>query len=422
MNERKIAEKLQTSVLNRVFFLVRWLFLAVLTGVVLGLIGTAFGKSIAYVTAFRKANDWVLYTLPFLGLVIVGMYQWERQQKSSTNLVLDAIHAEKEIPVKTAPLIFGGTVLTHLGGGSAGREGAALQLGGSIGSFLGKCFRMDENEKRILIMCGMSAAFAALFGTPLASTIFSMEVVSVGIMHYAALVPCAVASFVAAGVAKYFGMAAECFPLTSIPELTVLNGGRVLVLGVLCAFVSILFCVVLHRTEELFQKYLKNPYLRVFTAGVLVILLARLFGTTDYLGAGMDIAGRAVEEGHAVPYAFLLKMLFTAITLAGGFKGGEIVPTFFVGATFGCLAGGLLHLDPSLASACGMAAVFCGVTNSPVSSLLFSFELFGFAGAPYFLLAIAVSYMQSGYYGLYHSQRIVYSKTRTEFINRNTKK
>ena len=411
---------LHITVWNRIVFLLRWLLLAGVTGVVLGAAGSLFGMCVNYVTEMRAAYPWLLFGLPLGGLVIVWMYQWERKQteKSSTNLVLDAIHAGTEIPVKTAPLIFASTVVTHLFGGSAGREGAALQLGGSIGNFLGKLFPVDDEDRRIVIMCGMSAAFSALFGTPIAAAVFSMEVASVGIMQYAALVPCVVASFAASGIAGKLGLVAEHFELGILPAFDLPNAGKVLLLGLACAAVSILFCVVLHQTEGLFQKWFPNPYLRAASAGALVIVLTVLLGTSDYLGAGMDIVERAME-GNVFAGAFLLKMLFTAVTLAGGFKGGEIVPTFFIGASFGCLAGSILKLAPSLGAACGMAAVFCGVTNCPITALLISFEMFGYEGAPFFLLAVAVSYMQSGYYGLYHSQKIVYSKVRPEKINRS---
>ncbi len=426
--KEKLAEEISKvpvwarhTIWNRLQLLARWLLFSVITGGCLGLTGTFFGKSVAYVTELRTDHPWILLGLPFGGLLIVWMYRWEsRQERSSTNRVLDAIHAEKEIPLKTAPLIFISTVVTHLFGGSAGREGAALQLGGSIGNFLGRCFRIDENDKRVVIMCGMSAAFSALFGTPMAAAVFSMEVVSVGIMHYAALVPCVVSSYIAGAVAASFGMAGEHFVIEEIPELTLLSGGKILLLGFLCAAVSILFCVVLHKTEHWFQKKIPNAFLRAFAAGCLILILTFALQSTDYLGSGMHIIEEAMA-GNVIWAAFLLKILFTAITLAGGFKGGEIVPTFFVGATFGCLAGEMLQISPSLAAACGMTAVFCGVTNSPISSLLIGLEMFGFEGAPYLFLSLAVSYMQSGYYGLYHSQRIVYSKVKTEYINQNTK-
>lgn len=406
---------------KKMFALPRWILFGALNGALIGLAGSAFGKGVGAATSFRMAHPWIVFGLPLAGLLIVWFYGWEKEdEKSSTNMVLDAIHTQKDIPLKTAPLIFGGTILTHLFGGSVGREGAALQLGGSIGGFTGKLLHLDENDRRVMIMCGMSAAFSALFGTPMAAAVFSMEVVSVGIMQYAALVPCVIASYTAYGVACSFGLTGERFLLHTLPEFTLINSGKILILGVLCALVSILFCVVLHKTEEFFEHRFPNAYLRAFLAGCLVILLSLLFGN-DYLGAGMQVVERAVE-GEVFWGAFLLKILFTAVTLSGGFKGGEIVPALFVGSTFGCLAGQILHIDPSLAAACGMTAVFCGVTNCPISSLLISLEMFGFAGAPFFFLSVAVSYLQSGYYGLYKSQKIVYSKDRTEFINRNVKK
>ena len=418
----QLEERFRVTVWNRLLMLARWLIFAALTGVILGLVGTAFGKGVELATELRAAHLWILFGLPIAGLVIVWMYHWERkQERSSTNMVLDAIHAEREIPLKTAPLIFAATILTHLFGGSAGREGAALQLGGSIGNFLGKVLRIDENDRRVMIMCGMSAAFSALFGTPMAAAVFSMEVVSVGIMYYAALVPCVAASYTAYGVACRFGLTGERFSLGILPDFTLLSAGKILILGLFCAAVSILFCVALHKTEELLAEKVRNAYLRAVVSGCLLIVLTLLLGTTDYLGTGMQIVEQAVVEGRAFWGAFLLKILFTAVTLSGGFKGGEIVPSFFVGATFGCIFGQLFHISPSLAAACGMAAVFCGVTNSPISSLLISLEMFGFEGAPFFFLAIAVSYMQSGYYGLYRSQKIMYSKVKTKFINRNAK-
>lgn len=414
---------LHDAVWNRLLALLRWLAFAALTGLALGLVGTAFGKGVELATAFRREHFWLILGLPLAGILIVWMYQWERkQERSSTNMVLDAIHSEGRIPLRTAPLIFAATILTHLFGGSAGREGAALQLGGSIGNFVGKALRIDDNDRRVMIMCGMSAAFSALFGTPMAAAVFSMEVVSVGIMHYAALVPCVVASYVAYGVACSFGLTGEHFFLGTLPEFTVLSGGKIILLGLGCAAVSILFCVVLHRTEELFVHKFENTYLRAAVSGVLIISLTLALGTTDYLGTGMQVVERAVTEGGIFWGAFLLKILFTAITLSGGFKGGEIVPSFFVGATFGSVLGQVLGLPAGLAAACGMAAVFCGVTNSPISSLLISLEMFGFDGAPFFFLAVAVSYMQSGYYGLYRSQKIMYSKVKTKFINRSVKK
>lgn len=403
----------------RVFL--KWSFFSVITGLVVGAFSILFAYCMNWVTVFRTGHGQVIYFLPLAGILIVSLYSlFQYKNDKGTNLVLSTIHAEAELPFKMAPLIFISTVITHLFGGSAGREGAALQLGGSIGNQLGRWFRMDEQDKRVLVMCGMSAAFSALFGTPIAAAIFSMEVVSVGVMYYAALVPCAFSSLIASRFAADMGMHGENFKVLSVPEISLLPAVKIVVLAMLCAGLSVLFCILLHGVGDLYRKYLKNPYIRIFVAGCLVVLLTMILGTSDYNGAGIPVIAMALT-GEVEPSAFFWKMLFTALTIEAGFKGGEIVPSFFIGATFGCLFGQIAGISPSLCAAAGMAAVFCGVTNCPISSMMIAFEMFGFRGVPYFLLAVSVSYMLSGYYGLYHDQRIVYSKYKTRYVNVKTK-
>jgi H+/Cl- antiporter ClcA len=368
----------------------------------------------------REQNPFIIYLLPLAGLAIVATYHFmHNDNDGGTNLVISAVHSGDKIPLRMTPSIFISTTLTQLFGGSAGREGAALQIGGSIGNSLGKFFRFDEKDTHVVIMCGMSAAFSTLFGTPMAAAIFPMEMVSVGVMYYMALVPCVVSSLVAHGITVLLGITSESFFVTGIPSLELVASLKIVLLASICAFLSIAFCVLLHKTEHLYKKFLKNCYLRIFVGGCSIVLLTILIGNNDYNGAGMHTIAQAIE-GHVVPEAFLLKMLFTALTIGAGYKGGEIVPTFFVGATFGCLMGQILGLSPSFCAAIGMIALFCGVTNCPISSLLISFELFGYAGMPYYLLAVAFSYMLSGYFGLYSSQKIMYSKYKTAFINRHT--
>lgn len=399
---------------------IRWVIFAILSGLIVGGIGTLFYFGMYLVTLTRTKNPWLIFLLPVSGLVIVGCYRLLHDEKDTgTNLVLSAIHSDEELPLRMAPLIFLSTLITHLFGGSAGREGAALQLGGSIGNGLGKLFRFDDKDKHIMIMCGMSAAFSALFGTPMAAAVFSMEVVSVGVMYYAALVPCVISSLVASMVARYFGVAQELFQIENIPAFRFLPAVKISVLAVLCAGVSILFCIMLHSSDHLYKRFFKNAYIRIFVGGCLVIALTLLVGDQTYNGAGMNMIEQYMQ-GQVPPEAFILKMLFTAVTLGAGFKGGEIVPSFFTGAAFGCLFGNILGFSPSLCTAVGMTAVFCGVTNCPITALLISFELFGYDAMPYFLLAVAFSYMLSGYYGLYSSQKIIYSKYKTNYINRKT--
>ncbi|MCM1106658.1 MAG: chloride channel protein [Blautia sp.] len=399
---------------------VKWVVFALLVGGVVGLCGTAFYFSLSFVTLLRAQNPWLIFLLPIGGLGIVGLYHLLKDDDDTgTNLVISAIHYGDRLPFRMAPLIFISTVITHLLGGSSGREGAALQMGGSLGSSMGRLFRFDEKDKHVMIMCGMSAAFSALFGTPMAAAIFSMEMVSVGVMYYTALVPCVISALVAHGIAGRFGVTNDLFHIAAIPKFTVLSAVRISVLAVLCALISILFCILLHKTEELYKRLLKNAYVRVFAGGVLVVLLTLLVGDQSYNGTGIAIIERCLD-GTVRPEAFLLKMIFTALTLGAGYKGGEIVPSFFTGAAFGCLFGNLTGFSPTLCAAVGMTSVFCGVTNCPITALLISFELFGYDGMPYFLLATAFGYMLSGYFGLYRSQRIVYSKYKTNYINKST--
>ena len=397
---------------------IKWTAAAAVIGAACGLVGTLFHFGVHEVTAFRGTHPWVLYLLPLAGLVIVGFYKLTGTDGLGTDDIIDAVHQGKLLPILLLPAIFFGTILTHLCGGSAGREGAALQMGGTIGQYLGRHFQLDDRDLRVATLAGMAAFFSALFGTPLAATVFAIMVISIGVIYHVALYPSLLAALVAYGVSIHLGVEPTRFAV-SVPEQTVGMFVRVAALGVLCALVSILFCQVMHGAGHL-MKRIRNPWLRVVCGGAAIIVLTLIFGT-DYNGAGMEIVTAAVEQGTvAVPWAFLLKLIFTAITLAAGFKGGEVVPSFFVGATFGCAAAPLLGLPAGFGAAVGLAAVFCGVTNCPLASTLLAVELFGAEGLLYFALACCLSYMLSGYQGLYSSQTILYSKLKAQFINVHT--
>lgn len=398
----------------------KWVCIAIITGVIVGMFSIMFAFCITWVTEFRGNHGYIKFLLPLAGCFIVFMYKlFNYSNNKGTNLVLSTIHSETKLPFKMAPLIFVSTVITHMFGGSAGREGAALQLGGSIGSRIAEVFKMDEQDQHVVIMCGMSAAFSALFGTPMAAAIFSMEVVSVGVMYYAALVPCVFSAIIASNFASTMGISPESFKIISIPDMNTVNIVKIIIIAMACAAISVLFCMMLHGIGDLYRKYFENQYIRIIAAGIIIIGLTLLLGTDDYLGAGIPVIERAIN-GKAAPFSFLIKMLFTALTLEAGFKGGEIVPSFCIGAAFGCIAGHILGISPSLCAAIGMTALFCGVTNCPITSLLISFELFGYKGAAYFMVAVSVSYLLSGYYGLYHDQTIVYSKYKAMYVNKKT--
>ena len=398
--------------------LIKWLAVGGLIGGIGGVIGSLFHIGVSYATRWRSAHPWVLYLLPLLGLIIVGLYRVTGVEGKDTNAVIESVHFGKNVPVLLVPVIFLSTVLTHLGGGSAGREGAALQIGGGIGFETGRLLRLGEKDLPLATLCGMSAVFSALFGTPLTATVFAMEVISVGVFYYAGLVPCLTASLVGYLVSLLMGVPPTRFTVAApLPEACTML--PVLVLAIGCALVSILFCRGLRETGRMAARLLPNPYWRAAIGGALIIGLTLLAGSTDYNGAGMGLVERAVS-GEANAWAWLLKLLFTAVTIGFGFKGGEVVPSFFVGACFGCVLGGLLGLPAGFGAAIGLVAVFCGVVNCPFASIFLSIELFGADGLLYFAVACAVSYLLSGYCGLYSSQTILYSKMRAEFINIHT--
>ena len=401
--------------------LVKWLLLAVVVGCITGAASTLFSFVLKAVTSYRKANSWIFYFMPLAGLCIVFLYEKFGKDDGGTNQVLSTVRSQDDVPWRSGPLIFLSTALTHLTGGSAGREGAAIQLGGSIANLLGRCIHLDEEDRHVIVMCGMSAAFSALFGTPMAAAVFAMEVVSVGVMYYTALMPCMIASLVASRFAAGMGITPEAFHVVNIPALSLETGLKMGVVAIGCAVVSILFCIILNETARLYGKYLPNKYVRVVVGAALVIVITLLLNTSDYMGAGAELIEKAVETGETDYTAFLWKMILTALTMRAGFRGGEIVPSFCVGATFGCMMGQLLGISPSICAACGMAAVFCGVTNCPITSILIAFEMFGFEGVSFYLIAVSISYAASGYYGLYKDQTIVYSKYKAKYINRHTK-
>ena len=397
----------------------KWVLYACNIGLIVGAVAVAFHYGIDWAAQFRAHQPWVILFLPLGGVVIVLLYRWSGMERDrGTNLVLTAVREAEPIRLRTAPLIFLSTILTHLVGGSAGREGAALQIGGSIGHKLGCLLKLDDRDLHIITAAGMAAGFSALFGTPIGAAVFAMEVVSVGVMYYSAIIPCFLSAFLAKLVAGFFGISSPALAVQGVPELTFLSLLSLLALGGLCALVAILFCGAMQLGGLCYSKLTSRRWVRAALGGLVVVLLTLLSGTTDYNGAGMDVILRAVA-GTAVPWAFLLKILFTVLTLRAGYKGGEIVPAFFIGATFGCVAGPLLGLSASFGAAAGMIAVFCGVTNCPLTSILLAYVLFAGVGMAPMTLTIAAAYMLSGYCGLYHEQLIMYSKTKSRFIRQN---
>ena len=400
--------------------LFKWIAIALAVGILGGVIGSVFHICVDEVTHLREKNSWMLYLLPLGGIIIAAMYRaFKSKGVIDTNLVIKSVRENDKIPLIMVPLIFIGTVITHAFGGSAGREGAALQIGGGIGYNLGKLFKLNKTDLHIITMAGMSSVFAALFGTPVTAAVFSLEVVSVGAFNFMGILPCIISSITAFLVATLFGIPATKFDVL-FGTVTTLDFLKVLLLGILCAVLSIIFCLAIKKTEHFADKLIHNPILRSFAGGILIVLLTLLVGTTDYNGAGMDIITKAIS-GSARYWDFALKIIFTAITISAGFKGGEIVPTFFIGATFGCVVAPLIGLDASIGASIGLVALFCGMVNCPIASIFLGIELFGADGILLYAITCAVSYVMSGYTSLYKTQKIVYSKTNGELVDVCTK-
>lgn len=402
-------------------FFTKWLWAASLTGAIGGFIGMFFHKSVAIATAVRNFFPWMLWLMPVAGIIIVTVYKVLGLLKNKgTDAIIESAQSGENVPRRLAPAIFIGTVLTHLVGGSAGREGAALQLGGCIGNSVGRVFDMRKEDMQTIVMCGMSAVFTALFGTPITASFFAMEVIAVGKMQYYAIIPCIVSSAAAFAITIFYNVPPTHFNFGEVPVIDLVSFVQTAVIAALCAVLGTLFCAVMHRTGHAAKKLIKNDYIRIIAGSAVIIALTYIVGTRDYNGAGVSVISSAVA-GEAKPYAFALKILFTAITLGVGFKGGEIVPTFFIGSTFGCAVASFIGLDPGFGAAVGMTALFCSVVNCPVASVFLSVELFGAEGILLFAAACAVSYMLSGYSGLYGSQKFAFSKFKDKNININTK-
>ncbi len=394
----------------------QWFFLAIPTGLICGLMGTLFHLSVERVTELRADQPWLLFLLPAAGLLITALYKATKCEGVGTNNVIRAVQSGEPVSILLVPAIFLGTVLTHLCGGSAGREGAALQMGGSIGWNVGTLLHLKDHDRRTATISGMAAFFSALFGTPLTAALFAMMVEDVGLTFTSAFVPAFTSALIAYGCSLAFGIAPTHFAITA-PELTVWSAFLVILLGFACAAVSRLFCGLLHFMEHKVPQLLPNPWLRVFVGGVAVIAFSHLFGVGRYNGAGMGVITAAVEQGEALPWDFLCKIFLTALTLSCGFKGGEVVPSFFVGATFGCVFGPLLGLPAGFAAAVGLVSIFCGATNALIPSILMGFELFSGAGLELIALGCGICYMLSGHHGLYSSQTFVTNKLRSEYMS-----
>lgn len=414
MNKRPSSSPLvhTAPVLQTLYRFGSVLLIGAVIGVPCGALGALFHHAVDLAGRLRGELPFLLYLLPAAGLLIVALYRGSKTTVG-VNDVLSAVCEEKTLPLRTVPVIFLSTFLTQLCGGSAGKEGAALQMGGTIGFHAARLFRLDEKDSRMAVMCGLAAFFAAVFGTPVTAALFALEVVCVGKMYFGALVPCLCSSLTAFGISRLMGTE-PLFYTVAFPEAGAGTLLAALLLGAVCAVAAILFCAALEYAEKGAAAILKNPYLRIVAGGMLILCLTLLLGTKDYNGAGLNLIEKSLA-GEAVPLTFLIKILFTAVTVGCGFKGGEIVPTMAVGAALGCAVASLLGFDCAFFAAVSLVAMFSGMVNCPVTSILLGVELFGAEGLLFFAVASAVSYALSGRFKLYSAQKLLSSKLHHEF-------
>lgn len=396
-------------------FLLRWTPIAVLVGVAGGSSSALLLWSLDWATRTRETHRWLIALLPVAGLLVGLFYRYFGSEvEAGNNLILDEIHAEvkesqRTIPVRMAPLVLAGTFLTHLFGGSAGREGTAIQAAAALADQLGPWFRMDARARRILLMSGISAGFGSVFGTPLAGAIFGLEVLAIGLVEYEAIAPCFVAAFVGDLTTRAWQVHHVVYRVTGMPAMSAHGLVKAALAGILFGLAAMLFAQLTHWIGHGFRRALAWSPLRPAVGGAIVAAAVFSMHTTRYIGLGvpMIIESFAMREpGHV----WLLKLLFTAVTLGAGFKGGEVTPLFFIGAALGSALSGVIGLPVSLLAAMGLVAVFAGAANTPIASALMAMELFGAEAGAYAAIACVFSYLFSGHAGIYSSQRLAVGK------------
>ncbi len=389
-------------------FLLKWVFLCLLVGFFTGSASAVFLWTLEWATNYREANFWIITLLPVSGLIIGLSYHYYGESVvKGNNLILDEYHSPKKvIPFKMAPLVFIGTILTHLFGGSAGREGTAVQIGGAIADQFTKIFKLSEFDRKIILITGISAGFASVFGTPLAGAIFALEVMVIGRIKFDAIIP----SFLAAIFANYFCDVWQIshhthYNIASVSDLTPATILWSLLAGIIFGLVSMLFSKSTHFWGNLFKKYINYPPLRPVIGGAILAIIWYLMGTTKYIGLGVPTIVDAFNI-DLNSYDFILKLLFTSFTLGAGFKGGEVTPLFFIGATLGNVLIWFIPMPMPLLAGMGFVAVFAGATNTPIACTIMGIELFGIESGIFIALACTTSYLFSGHSGIYSSQVI----------------
>jgi H+/Cl- antiporter ClcA len=407
--------------------LLYWTALIIPVSIAIGSLVALFLWIMDIAASTRWAHLWLIFFLPLAGVLITFIYKkYGKNSDAGNNLIMDEIHKPGGgIPARMAPLVLISTVITHLFGGSAGREGTAVQMGGSVASLFSRWYKINQEDKRILLMCGMAAGFGAVFGTPVTGAIFALEVLAIGQIKYDALIPCFIASVLADIVCAAYGIHHTHYRITYVRELKQMFSFhtfdfvllfKVIVAGVAFGLVGFLFAELSHFIKDKSNKYIHNKWIIPVIGGTVVIAVSYLIGSFNYLGLGVSNPTGGVSiissfaPGGATYWSWLWKLLLTAITLNTGFKGGEVTPLFFIGATLGNTLATISGSPVDLFAGLGFIAVFAGATNTPLACTIMGIELFGTDNALYFAVACFTAYYFSGHSGIYSSQRVAVSK------------
>jgi H+/Cl- antiporter ClcA len=404
--------------------LLQWTLLGAGVGAAAGVASGIFLLLLGRATAFRLGHEGIVYSLPLAGLVIGWFYErWGQPIKGGNNLVIDTIHQSTlrqtaQIPLRMAPMVLVGTVLTHVFGGSAGREGTAVQMGASLADAIAHRFRVSPQTRRELLAAGMAGGFGSVFGTPIAGAIFGLEVVCLGRIEYDALAPALIASLVGDWVCRHLGVVHTAYPAATWVELTPAVLGKLGLLGLGMGLAAVVFVELTHRLKHALERRVTRLPVRMFLGGLVVVAMWKAIGTSDYLGLGVPMIVRAFEDPRLPAYAFAAKLVFTAVTLASGFLGGEVTPLFFVGAALGSVLARVVGLPIALGAGVGLAAVFAAAANTPVALSIMAVELLGASILPHVVVVCVIAYLLSGHRSIYPSQRIFRRKHGGDLLER----